>query len=503
MTLNNQEKNKGISHYTFVKILKKFSPDEIKEFEKLLNSPLHNNHLTLIKLFGELKKYYPKFSDRKITKEFLFGIVNKGKSYDDKLFRKYLSRLNKLAEEYLHIVQMRKEKEKRDLNVLLQLSKRDLKEVYARKLKDVERSFEKDSKIDPDHFLSKYQLSLIKYNQKSAGNYIDSYNDELTDSYNNLVSYFLFYSESLINQIETNKFSFCSKEELYSSNLLFDKINIKDYIKKINKDKTQENPDRLLFLELIMNDSKMISHDSDLTAYKNLRSLVYINSGKLSDQLLYFYLQRMNIFCILENVKGDNDMNKELFENYKMLIDNNLLDLKGSKAITILDFRQILSSALKNNEFKWAEKFIESKLELVKEELRINIYHYSYALLRFSEKNYEGSLDHLLKIKSESMPVKIDIYVLKAKIFYDQGHFDSALSIADSFRHYISGNKLIAVIHKTTLMNFLKYFKLIIKLNVNFNKTKLKRLLTELQNINYTKEKRWLIEKTGELLLSV
>ena len=101
MTLNNQEKNKGISHYTFVKILKKFSPDEIKEFEKLLNSPLHNNHLTLVKLFGELKKYYPKFSDRKITKEFLFGIVNKGKSYDDKLFRKYLSRLNKLAEEYL------------------------------------------------------------------------------------------------------------------------------------------------------------------------------------------------------------------------------------------------------------------------------------------------------------------------------------------------------------------------------------------------------------------
>ena len=96
MTLNNSSHLKGISNFTIIKILKKFSVKELTEFDKLLRSPFFNNHSTLTKLFSELKKYYPQFSDNILTKEYLFEIVNPGKKYDDMLFRKYLSRMNKL-----------------------------------------------------------------------------------------------------------------------------------------------------------------------------------------------------------------------------------------------------------------------------------------------------------------------------------------------------------------------------------------------------------------------
>ncbi|MBK8553513.1 MAG: hypothetical protein IPL53_21590 [Ignavibacteria bacterium] len=161
--MNKTENQKGITHFTIVKILKKFSPKEINEFEKLLNSPFYNNHSTIVILFDELKKYYPEFSHKTITKEYLFNFVNKGKKYDDKLFRKYLSRINKLAEEYLNIIEIRSDKEKAELNILLQLSKRDLKDAYSRKLNEVEKSFEKDARMDGDKFLLKHQLSTIKY----------------------------------------------------------------------------------------------------------------------------------------------------------------------------------------------------------------------------------------------------------------------------------------------------------------------------------------------------
>ena len=62
-------KNKGITHFTIVKILKRFSPVEINEFEKMLNSPFFNNHTTIIKLFIELIKFYPEFSDKILIKE--------------------------------------------------------------------------------------------------------------------------------------------------------------------------------------------------------------------------------------------------------------------------------------------------------------------------------------------------------------------------------------------------------------------------------------------------
>ena len=139
--------NKGVTHFTIVKILRTFSPDEMNEFEKMLDSPFFNNHSTLLRLYKELKKYYPLFTDKNLTKEHLFSAANSGISYDDQLFRKYLSRITKLAEEYLNILQMREEEFKKDYNVLLQLSSRNISEIYTRKIKEVEKRFDKFHKI--------------------------------------------------------------------------------------------------------------------------------------------------------------------------------------------------------------------------------------------------------------------------------------------------------------------------------------------------------------------
>ncbi|MBK6774209.1 MAG: hypothetical protein IPG78_19125 [Ignavibacteria bacterium] len=74
-----------------MKILKRFSPVEINEFEKMLNSPFFNNHTTIIKLFIELIKFYPEFSDKILTKEYLFPLSIKGESmmtrYSENIFR--------------------------------------------------------------------------------------------------------------------------------------------------------------------------------------------------------------------------------------------------------------------------------------------------------------------------------------------------------------------------------------------------------------------------------
>ncbi len=500
MTLINTNTERGISHFTIVKILKKLSVKEMNEFEKMLRSPFFNNHTTLIKLFSELKKYYPHYSDKNITKEYLFQIVNKVKKYDDKLFRKYLSRLNKLAEEYLNILQTRQEYGKKDVNILLQLSKRDVYDVYARKLKEIEKSIEKEYKIDCDTFLLKHQLYIIKYNDGSAAKNIISRNEDLHKSYNNLVNYFLFYSGSFLNQIDTDQYSYSRNDEMSPLNLLLDSFKIEEYIENIKKSKIQRSKDWIFFLEIILNDLKMKSSDNGIKAFRNLRSLIYDYSERLSEQMLFYLLQRMNVFCVLENAKGILDMNRELFENYKMLLDKGLFNKDVTASLTLLDFRIILSSALKNNEFDWAEKFINEKVNLLTEDLRTNVRHYGNAVLMFYKKNYSDALVQISRIRSESQPITVDIYLLKLKIFYRLGHYDSAVSVADSFRHFISGNKLISDFHKDTLVNFLKYFKIIIRLTLKPDTPKLKKLISDINSSIYTKEKKWMAEIAGDLL---
>ena len=500
MTLQTPNNNKGISHFTFIKILKNFSLKEVNEFEKLLNSPFYNNHSTLIKLYGELRKYYPGFSDVNVTKEYLFQVVNAGKKYDDKLFRKYLSRLSKLAELYLNILQTRLEKEKTDFNVLTQLSCRDLNEVYEKKLREVEKAFKKNDKIDADTYFLKHQLFTIKYNHETTGKHINSKNQYLIGSYDNMVNYFLFFTSSFISQVDSNQYSFNFDVKSYPLNLLLDSNSIEKFVMELKKIKTPENKERLYFMEIILNDMKMNSVENGLVAYRDLKNLVYKFPGRLSDTMLYYLLQRMNVFCILESIKGNNDMNREIFENYKMLLDNNLFNSYKTANLSLLDFRMILSSALKNNEFEWTENFLAEKIILLKEELRTNVRHYGNAVLSLYKKKYPDALTHISKIKSESSPITSDIYILKAKIFYLIGHFDSAVALADSFRHYITGNKHISDFHKITLLNFIKYYKSILRLTLKPDNSKLKKLLNEIEVSLNTKEKKWMKEITSGLL---
>lgn len=500
VTLNTPISNKGISHFTIVKILKKFTVKEMNELEKMLISPFFNNHTTLIKLFSELKKYYPLFEDNNITKEYLFQAVNKGKKYDDKLFRKYLSRLSKLAEEYFNILQMRLEKESTDFNILRQLSARDLNDVYAKKLNEVEKAFEKNDKIDADTYFNKHLLYTIKYNHETTVRNVVSKNEYLLGSYDNMVNYFLFFTSSFISQIDANQYSYIFDNNKYPLNLLTDSKSIEKFVGDLKKNQTPESRSRIFFMEIILNDMKMNSAENGLQAFRELKNLVFKNPGKLSDTMLYYLLQRMNVFCILESVKGINDMNREIFDNYRMLLERNLFNNDKTAALSLLDFRMILSSAMKNNEIHWAEKFISEKINLLKEDIRLNTRHYGYAVLAFHKKNYSDALNQISKIKSESQPITVDIYILKLKIFYMLGHLDSAVSVADSFRHYITGNNHISDFHKLTHMNFIKYYKNILRLTLKPDKQKIKKLLTEIELSINTKEKKWMKETTAGML---
>lgn len=482
---------KGIYHLTIVKILKTFSVSELNDFEKMLNSPFLNNHSTIIKLFRELKKHYPNFNDRRISKKLLFSVVNKGKEYDDKLFRKYISLLNKLAEEYLGMLHCRSEKIRKELDILSELSKRDLKENYKRKLKDTEKLLEQ-SKIDPHNFFLKHRLNDIKYFQRLSQNVIESNSKDILEGYMNILSYFLFYASSALNQIEADKYTFDIPSVSHLPALL-NRNRIEEFTYEIMKMTSHDDRDRFLILEMLAYDRKLNEHVSDLTAYRKLREMVLENSENLSSQMLLHFLQRLNVFCVLENLRGVNDMSSDLFENYRLILQRNLFMIDG-QGLSLLNFRLILKYALRCNETDWSEKFINEKIDMVNEDLRTNIYNYGYACLMFYKKNYSESLNHILKIRKASLPITIDINIFKIKIFYLLGHYDSALCVANSFRHFINTNKLMADYHKKTVLNFLKYFKAILRLSSGSSKSKLKNLLTELQDISHIKERKWMNE---------
>lgn len=501
MTLKAINKNSGIEHFTVIKILKKFSSQEMNEFEKMINSPFFNNNSTLARLFKVLKKYYPNFSVTEITKEKLFSSATNGKKYDDKLFRKYLSLINKMAEEYLYIIDSRKYTLEKDIKILAQLSGRDIEDAFDRKVHSIEKSISKTHKIDAYGFFLDHNLNVIKYNHKSLHNKIRPNSEELLNSYINLIYYFIFNSASILNQLDSDHYSFRIFHDSSGFIDLFDKNKLEEYILSIKKFIQPKEKNNLLFLEIMLNDLEMDSSESGLTAYRNLYRLVYENSKKFSREMLFYYLQRMIVYCTLENIKGKYNLTREIFDSYKFQVENNLHSIEGSINLNFLNFRSIVTSALKNNEFEWAEEFINENIHKVKEESRTNILNYTKAMISFYKNEFNESLNFITKINQESLPISIDIYILKIKIFYKLGYRDSVRSVSDTFRHFIKGNKLISDYHKNTLINFLKYFRIIFRLSMKPDNVKLNEVIDRIQSSIDTKERKWMIEIANELLL--
>lgn len=472
----------------------------MNEFERMINSPFFNINTSLSKFFRELKKYHPHFSDEKITKEKLLSIATGGKKYDDKLFRKYLSLLYKHAEDYLYLLDSRSFSLEKDIKILGQLSKRDIKDAFERKLNSIEKTLSEKTQIDVSDYYLYHVLSILKQNHKINYNEIKSKNEDSINSYLNLIYYFLFNSASILSKLESDNYSLMDMNEYFDIENFINRVKLKNQINWLKKFNSPKNSNNNLFLDLLINDLNMNSSDSGLTAYRNLNKLLTENSKRLSRELLFYYFQRMIVFCTLENIKGKYDLTKEIFENYKFQVENNLFTLDAPDNLNFLNFRLIISFAMKNNEFKWTEEFIRDNIHKVKEDSRINILNYAKAVICFHRNEFTESLNFISNIKHELLPISMDVYILKIKIFYNLGYKESVLSIANNFRHFIRNNKMISDYHKITLLNFLKFFKKILRLSSKADKFRLNEVIEQIRTSSDTKERKWMIEIANDLL---
>jgi len=82
-------------------LLKTFSVDELKGFERWLASPWCNSNKNLSKLLEKISKYYPDFDHPKYTKEKLFKQILPTGKYSDRRINNLLSEAFQAAEKFM------------------------------------------------------------------------------------------------------------------------------------------------------------------------------------------------------------------------------------------------------------------------------------------------------------------------------------------------------------------------------------------------------------------
>jgi len=79
-----------------VMILKAFTSQDMKEFDKFVASPFYNKNDILVKLFGILKKEHPDYEGTGVDREKIYYKLFNSKEFDESKLRYAFSDLSKL-----------------------------------------------------------------------------------------------------------------------------------------------------------------------------------------------------------------------------------------------------------------------------------------------------------------------------------------------------------------------------------------------------------------------
>ena len=143
-------------------LLESLDGKELQNFDRFLNSPYFNQDKRVVKLFKGLSLFHPPISDRFKTKLELFQYVFPSEKYDEKNFRYLLSDLNGLAEQFLGMQVISKQSLEADLQIMDELSKRNLTKAYKNRIRQFEKKLERNAISERDKLFFQLKFEELK-----------------------------------------------------------------------------------------------------------------------------------------------------------------------------------------------------------------------------------------------------------------------------------------------------------------------------------------------------
>lgn len=486
--------------FRLIELLKTFSPEEFKDFEKFISSPYFSKGRDVMPLFKLLKKYYPDFNSDRLTKEGIYEELYQGKKYDEvkagSLLRTIISDLYKLCKDYLIILELKSDDMRKKYYLLNQLRKRKNYRGFEKEFQNIDYDSDIVGKGSVNHFLEKYFLTIV-YRDYTLEK------DEFERSFEaNLHSGEMLALAALINV-----FKFEDEKKLAIAYNLKVRENFLDFIannldsEKIT-DLMKDSGNSLYpylhvnFMMYMMN--KDFENDRHFPVMKNILNE---NRNLFGSSEIYILWNMMLSYCNHKQMTGNNNFSKYIHEIEKKMVNEGIHRKSPDEDFHIILFRNILISATRQEEYEWAEEFIEKYSSQLNIEHRENMRYYSMAYLSLAKKEFDKALEHIVKIKYDLFIFKIDMKLVMMKIYFELGYEEQLYSMMETTRQYLKNTKDIYESLKKFYYNFIKYLKELmnIKFGKNVRRDDIEILKKMIADEKFVSNHEWLMKKVSEV----
>lgn len=464
----------------FIDLLATFTHDEVKEFERYINSPFFNRDKTISQSYKFFKKFYSDFNNPKFTKENFFKSLYPGKAYNDSRVRNILSDLLRFGQDFITIKFMRSNPFIENAAALEALSTRMLDTLFIRKLQEANEIID-IARHDPDEvYMYRKKLEDIKYMFYFRRSKEDKGVETTTKRGENLVFFFLLKMLKLKILLYTNEHNFNIKTDEGLLNSAFENINLEELLNYIKKNHPDEYPVLAVHYYFYTAQTDFSKTDYYFIAEKIFTENIDKFSMKEQSEMLHAFAS----LCIDYIHLGKFEFNKYLLDVYKTMDKYQLFsDPDKPQVITLLGFRNIILIAKEEKDYEWLTAFLEKNLDKIPKDSRDNMRDFSYALLEYDKENYPKALEYISKVKYEFFYFRYDVKNLLLKCFYELDMFEQALYLITNYKLFLKQNKNISKDAKRIYSQHIKSIEKVTKLKMKYDEYEAVKFKEEMKSM--------------------
>lgn len=466
-----------------VNILKSFSTQEWKDFNRFINSPYFNTNKQLVKFFSLIERYLKKEDTSKLEKIILFKLIYTGKKYEDNLMRKLISLANKLTEQFLATERTLRNSLEMKRKFIYELSERNITNGLDKHFHLCE-SLILGKKMTEEIYLEKYLTDCIYSQIKSQGNVMNT--SPHKPQIKSLVNYFSFsYAKitvyNLIREILTgDKF----EKPLFNE---LDNMNSAGYF-------DNDMPVKI-FLEIAR--LFTFSEENKFEQFKKVDLIEFekfLNSEDCT--YAYFYISQ---YLIIEGMRGvglprHSELKWKYYQKYAEHI------VRSGVGETV--FTSIVNGALANRQFEWAESFIGRNIKNLISYDKDSFVNSLLARIKIADKKFNDAIVILSKSSPRKNELKDDLKRYHIIILYELSKFEELYSLINSYKKFLSN----ASVNYPGLFifeskRFIQAVEMLLKIRFSENRNKKENAelaFAKLLNKKIIKQ-AWLKEKYEEL----
>ncbi|CAA6829612.1 MAG: Unknown protein [uncultured Aureispira sp.] len=446
---------------------------ELRDLKKWVQSPMHNEHKDVTKLFEFLFTRY-NLNATTLKKERVWKYLYGHKKYDALRLRHVLSFSLNVLENFVSYKALKRSSFEHEKRLVKAYRDKKILKPATQSLQKAAKHLGKESHKDEQYHYNQYELEVLKFDLEGTQDRTRATNiTEITKHAS------LFFMITTLRHAYTARSHQSLKKAAYRVPLL------ESVLTEVEENDYALYPILMIYYHgyQTLNRPEEESHFKELNYYLEQQQPVL--GAKEQREILLMALN----YAIKKINTGSQFYMQEAFRLYKKGLEENLLIEQDE--MSHFAYKNIVSLGIILKEYTWLDVFIPTYALKLKGDSKNNYRDYSLARLTFARGDFDQTMQLLIQADYDDILLNIGAKVLLLKLYYQQAYWDALEALLESFRIFLNRKKELSY-HKEHYTNLILLVRKILSTPI-LNQLVREKIKEQIESTHPLAEREWLL----------